>query len=190
MKISIDVEALYNRGLSLEEFLVILPEYFNVDYGSTIAKLTQKGIAEKNLYGTSPIVLSDNTRDLIAKCLIDSEDSIINNPIDFTSLAYKLQQLYPKGTKPGTTYSWRGNTDDIAFKLKVLVVKHHFTFTEKEAIAATKEYVSSYEHSDKYLQLLKYFILKTTKEGNDTDISSLFMTIIENNRKKDEMDNR
>ena len=71
-----------------------------------------------------------------------------------------------------------------------MVAKHHFTFTEKEAIDATKEYVNSYEHSDKYLQLLKYFILKTVKEGSDTDISSLFMTIIENNRKKDEMDNR
>lgn len=190
MKISIDVEALYNRGLSLGEFLILLPEYFKVDYGSTIAKLVQEGIAEKNLYGTSPIVLSDNSRDLIAKCLIDSEDCIINSPIDFTSLAYKLQQLYPKGTKPGTTYSWRGNTDDIAFKLKVLVARHHFTFTEKEAIDATKEYVNSYqysEHSEKYLQLLKYFILKTT---SDTDISSSFMTIIENNRKKNEDSNR
>ena len=81
--------------------------------------------------------------------------------------------------KKTETYNWRDSTEVIAFKLRTLVAKYGFIFTEDEAIKATKEYVESFEDDNKNMKLLKYFILRTSK---DDSIDSMFMTIIENNR--------
>lgn len=178
MRISIDTEVLKKKGLSLDGFLLLLSEYYNINLTDTIDNLVSSGLAERSHHYSSLLVLSNNSRDLVANALVESDEKVINSPLDFDSLAQKLQDLYPEGLKPGTTYSWRGDTEEIAFKLKVLVAKHNFIFTGEEAIQAVKEYLSSYGNT-KYLQLLKYFILRTTDDG---EINSLFMTIIENNR--------
>ena len=113
---------------------------------------------------------------------MESDDRAIKSGLDFSKLADSLRECYPKGNKPRTTYSWQGSTEEIAQKLRILVVKYDFQFTEAEAISAVKEYVASFKNY-KYMQLLKYFILKTTDDGQGHKmIDSLFMTIIENNR--------
>jgi hypothetical protein len=94
-----------------------------------------------------------------------------------------MRDLYPKGYKPGTTYPWRDSVAVIVGKLKTLVSKYRFYFTEDEAISATKEYIDTYKNDNKFMKLLKYFILKTdTDGGGNRQIKSDFMTIIENNR--------
>lgn len=181
MNITINTDVLQRRNLSLEEFLVLLAEYYNINLKDTINHLILKKIVEKSNHPSSLVVLSNNSRNLVAQILVESNSKVINSPLDFNALALKLQSLYPEGIKPSTTYSWRGNTEDIAFKLRVLVAQYDFAFTEQEAIDATKEYLNSYKDS-KYLQLLPYFILKTAKDG---EISSLFMTLIENSRQNE-----
>lgn len=76
-----------------------------------------------------------------------------------------------------------GLTPLIAHKLRTLVVEYNFSFTEQEALRATEEYVKSFSDDKSHMQLLKYFILKTSK---DNDMESMFMTIIENNRQHEE----
>lgn len=185
MRISIDTEVLKKRGLSLDGFLLLLSEYYNVNLIDTIDNLVSLGLAERSHYKSSLLVLSNNSRDLVARVLVESDERVRDSCIDFDTLAQKLQDIYPDGLKPGTTYSWRGDREEIAYKLRVLVTIHNFNFTEEEATQAVKEYLSSYSNT-KYLQLLKYFILRTTDDG---EINSLFMTIIENNRQKNENDN-
>lgn len=161
------------------EFLVMLMGFYNIKYKDCFDELISRQIIAKNLFDKDSMVLSDNTRNLVSNILIMSDKRITNSNIDFISLAERLQNLYPKGCKSGTTYSWRGDTEEIAQKLRALVVVHNFSFTEEDAVKATKEYVDSYGESYDKMQLLKYFILKTSKDG---EIDSMFMTIIENNR--------
>lgn len=179
MKITIDTEILQRNNLTLGELLVMLFGYCDVKYKENFDKLIEKSIISKNVFDKDSMVLSNNTRDLIAKVLIESDAKVMGYDLNFEELAKKLQDIYPKGNKPGTTYNWGDNTAVIAFKLRTLVAKYGFIFTEDEAIKATKEYVDSFEDDNKNMKLLKYFILRTSK---DDSIDSMFMTIIENNR--------
>lgn len=179
MKITIDTEILQRNELTLGEFLVMLFGYCDFKYKENFDKLVEKNLISKNLFDKDSMVLSNNTRDLIAKVLIESDAKVMGYDLNFEELAKKLQDLYPKGNKQGTTYNWRDNTAVIAFKLRTLVAKYGFIFTEDEAIKATKEYVESFGDDNKNMKLLKYFILRTSK--ND-DMDSIFMTIIESNR--------
>lgn len=189
MKITINTDVLKKYNLTLGEFLVMLLGHQDVDYEQCFNRLVEAKIIEPNLFSKMSVVLSDNSKDLVAKILVESDDKIVNSTIEnFDTLAYELQLLYPHGIKPGTTYSWRGTTSEIAQKLRILIVKHNFNFTEMEAVNAVKEYVSSF-NDYKYMQLLRNFILKTTDDGfGHKEIDSLFMTIIENNRKNENSD--
>lgn len=179
MKITIDTEILQRNNLTFGEFLVMLFGYCNVKYKENFDKLVEKNLISKNLFDKDSMVLSNNTRDLIAKVLIESDAKVMGYDLNFEELAKKLQDIYPKGNKQGTTYNWRDSAAVIAFKLRTIVAKYGFIFTEDEAIKATKEYVESFEDNNKNMKLLKYFILRTSK---DDSIDSMFMTIIENNR--------
>lgn len=109
---------------------------------------------------------------------------VINSSIDFEKLAIELMNCYPQGNKPGTTHKWRSTTDVIAQKLRTLVAVEDFKFTPKEAIQATINYVSSLDHLIKICYFLGSFLLTTKKSPIDgfSEIDSLFMTYIENNR--------
>ena len=178
MKLTIDTEVLQREKLSIGDFLVMLIGYYDQSYRECLDKLIRDGTVQPNLFKTDEMVLSDNTKNLIARILTESDSKAQSCGIDFLSLAVKLQSIYPKGNKPGTTYSWRDKTEVIAQKLRLLVVKYNFMFTEDEAIKATKDYVDSFKDYDK-MQLLKYFTLKTDGQN---EMNSMFMTIIENNR--------
>lgn len=189
MKITINTDVLKKYQLSLGQFLILLLAYKEESYLKCYASLKDKGLIEPDLFEELAIIISDNTKDLIAKILMESDDRAINCGIDFDDLAEKLQECYPEGNKSGTTYPWRGNKDEIAQKLRTIVVKYSFEFTEEEAISAVREYVGSFNNF-KHMQLLKYFILKTKSDGQGhKEIDSLFMTIIENNREQNESNN-
>ena len=183
MKITINTDVLKKYKLSLGQFLVLLVSYYNIDCQKVHDELVDIGLAERDLFKGFPPVLSDNIKNLIAKIIVESDDKIQDCGIDnFEELADKLQALYPTGNKPGTTYAWRGKTDEIAQKLRTLVVKYNFPFTEDEAIAAVQEYVDSFKDY-KFMSLLRNFILTTNRdEEGKLEMSSLFMTIIENKR--------
>lgn len=180
MKITINTEVLKRENLTLNDFLVMLMGYYDYDYRETLDMLISKGIVNRNVFDNDRMILSDNTKNLIAKILTEANDEVVNSGINFMALAKTLQLIFPKGNKPGTTYSWRDNTETIAQKLRTLVAVYHFKFTKEEAIEATKDYVNSFKDKEK-MQLLKYFILKTKTSD---DIESMFMTLIENNRQQ------
>lgn len=189
MKITIDTDVLQEKNLTFQQFLVLLIAYKNIDYKKIMDSLIESGIALKDIYNPYNLVLSDNTRNGIMRILIDCDKNVTNSNIDFETIAVKMRDLYPKGYKPGTTYLWRDSVAVIVGKLKTLVSKYNFYFTEEEAIAATKEYLDTYKHDNKFMKLLRYFILKTDNDGvGNKRIKSDFMTIIENNRQRKEED--
>lgn len=183
MRITIDTEILRKHNLSLGQFIILLTSYCSLDCQKIKEELIEKGFAERNLFQEFPPIISDNIKNLIAKILVESDEKLKNCPIkDFEALAVSLQNIYPDGIKPGKTYSWRGTVDVIAQKLRTLVATYNFSFTEEEAINATKEYVSSFKPPYTYMHTLRNFLLY-----NKADIESIFMTIIENNRAQEHL---
>ena len=190
MKITINTNVLSKENISLGEFLLLLLGYYGIDYSLTFDSLVKKKLIEQNLFKSMSAVLSNNTKDLVARIMMESDEKAINSGLNFEELAATLREYYPDGKKAGTTYDWRGTIEEIAQKLRVLVVKYDFQFTEEEAKEAVEEYVKSFTPPYTYMRLLKYFLLKTisNQEGHK-EIESLFMTIIENNREKNETNN-
>ena len=183
MRFTINTNILAKENLTLGEFLIMLLGYHNVNYEECRNKLIATGIVEPNLFDKTSVILSDNTENKIAKILVESDAKMDNCGIeDFEELAKVLQSYFPKGNKADSTHSWRGTTEEIAQKLRTLIVKHNFYFTEHEAITAVSNYVSSFRDY-RFMHTLKNFILVTHSDKyGHRDIDSMFMTIIENNR--------
>lgn len=188
MKITINSKVLEEYNLTFGEFLVMLIGYYGTNYEEYYDRLVEKGLVDANLFKKCSIVLSNNSKNMVAEILMKSDDKAIQSGIDFEDIAKSMMQCYPDGIKAGTTYQWQGTVEEIAQKLRTLVVKYDFLFTKEEAIDATKEYVNSFKPPYTYMQLLKYFILRTDLgKGGHMEINSDFMSIIEN--KRDNEDN-
>ena len=186
MKLTIDQTILENNNLTLEEFLVLFLSAKEVDIGDISQSLVAKGFADKDLFSSGKLVISDKVKDLISTISIDSDKNVIVKDSEFTELATELREIYPAGRKDGTTYMWRGTTAEVAKKLKTLVVKYGFVINKESVIKATKEYVNSFNGNYRYMQLLKYFILKSVKDADgNVDIKSELMSIIENSGQLD-----
>lgn len=159
--------------------------YNDVDISFCHDSIIKKHLAEKNLFKEYGIILSNNSKDLIAQILMESDDRAVNCGLDFEDLATKLMEIYPTGIKPGKTYSWRGDVKDIAQKLRTLIVKYEFNFTEEEAIKATKEYIEAFKAPYTYMHTLQNFLLYVKRDSTGHyEMESIFMTIVESNREK------
>lgn len=120
---------------------------------------------------------------------LESIDKSPANDNFYQEIAEELRAIYPQGRKEGTNYMWRGTTAEIVKKLKTIVIKYKFKFTKEQAIQATKAYVQSFNGNYAYMQLLKYFILKTIRDADgNVEIKSEFMSRIENASQEDEVD--
>ena len=178
MNITINEKLLEQYNLSVEEFLILYICSKNYNIKELLDTIIAKGYADKDVFNEYKAVVSDKNKDLIADIIINSNKKVINKEKDFLILANKMRDLYPSGKKPGTNYPWKDSGIVIAQKLKTLVVKYDCSFTEEEALDATKKYIESFNGNYTYMQLLKYFILKTDKATGD--IKSDFMSLIEN----------
>lgn len=182
-KVSINKDVLEKNNLSMDEFLVLLLTYNKANIQEVKQSLVEKGLADFSVFDDE-LFISSTTKDLITSISIDSDVKVLSRDKEFKELADKLKELFPKGKKAGTTYMWRDSTAVIARKLKTLVVKYDYQFTEEQAIKATKAYVESFNGDYTYMQLLKYFILKSLPDG---EIKSDFMSYIENEGQEDEL---
>ena len=186
MKLTIDQTILDKNNLTLEEFLVLFLSAREVDIGVISQSLVAKGLADKDLFSSGKLVISDKVKDLVSTIPIESDKNVIDKDSEFTELATELREIYPAGRKDGTTYMWRGTTAEVAKKLKTLVVKYGYTINREDVLKATKEYVNSFNGNYRYMQLLKYFILKSVKDADgNVDIKSELMSIIENSGQLD-----
>ena len=135
---------------------------------SKYGKLTRKNI------------ITESGKKLISEILLSTEESKEDKD-RLTILAEQLWALYPKGRKPGTNLMWKDSVPMIAQKLRTLNKKckeFGISFTNEEAVAATKRYMESFNGDYTYMQVLKYFIFKKDREkGEDT---SQLLSFIQN----------
>lgn len=87
----------------------------------------------------------------------------------FDELAEKLRELWPPGEKDGK-YAWRDSVPNLSKRLKALWGDRlkGKEFTIDECLSAARKYLAQFEDNVKYMQVLKYFILKqkSIAEGN------------------------
>ena len=178
MRYTIDDAILSKYNLTEAEFIALVVSFRDSDIQRGNDNLIATGIADRNIYDKTKIVLSDNTKNMISSIIVDSDKETINREEEFLDVAQSLRELYPKGKKPGTTYMWKDSNTIIAQKLKTLVVKFGYKFTKEQAIEATRRYIESFRGDYRYMQLLKYFILKTDRSTGE--IRSDFMSYIDN----------
>ncbi len=190
MKLTIDKEVVEKNNLSMEDFLLLLIIANGGDVHKIISSLIERKWIQQGIFNKNQMLLSLAVKDTIQTIILDSAKTVEGKEDYYNSLANKLRDIYPKGVKPSTNYQWRGSTAEIAKKLKNLVVKYNCTFTEEEAIEATKAYIASFNGDYRYMKLLKYFLLKIpTNNNGDIEIDSEFMSYLENKGKAEESNN-
>ena len=185
MDFHINKEILAKSGISVDMAFYLASIYFDRPYTyDTFDLASRQGLITYNHLDRYNLPIQPKlTREgveLVESIFLNSEFKG-SKGIDtdrYDELADKLRELYPKGRKEGTSYLWRDSHAKIANKLRTLVKKYNFKFTDEQAISATKRYIESFNGNYSYMQLLKYFILKKDKDTGEEN--SQLMSYIEN----------
>lgn len=184
---------LYDKRVEKSRTVV---EVRDVDLDKMFKSLEEKGLIVSSIYATD-----QNTKppfQHVCYSLIEAgrqalaENCVSNTTILKTAskeairkrcdaLAPKLMEIYPVGTKPGTSLTWRGYRGGISEKLQKLIERGN-SFTDEEAIAATKAYVSGFNGIYTTMRVLSYFLSKNEIVGGETKKSSDFMSYVEDLR--------
>ncbi len=188
MRIEIEETVLNKHGLTMDEFLALLVAYYGTDIKQANNALIAKNLAYRNLFMEEGLVIGSKAEDIMTSVLVDSSSKNRYDDAFYEALAQKMQELYPAGKKPGTSYMWRGTLAEIAKKLKTLVSKYGYALEEEKVLKATKNYVESFNGNYQKMRLLKYFILKSEKDddGNIIVVTDL-MAYIENEADMDSL---
>lgn len=183
MNFYINVDECEKSGISIDIFLYILSLYLKKGIDPyTFDTCCVKGLVEYSRRDVKGIPMDINLTakglELVESIILNSEFAVDNSNARFDNLAEKLIELYPKGEKPGTKQMWRDSKPIIAKRLKALIKKYEVSFTDEEAIEATKRYINSFDGDTRFMQILKYFLLKKDKTTGLED--SQFLSYLEN----------
>lgn len=174
-----DICEKYN--LTPDECLVLITLIKEENPSKIIESLIQKGFVSRSVLDENIYITSDSVKDLVTAVLIESKPKALMQEQEITELAKEMQEIFPKGRKAGTTYYWRCSLLEVTRKLKTLIGKYHATLERDKVIAATRDYVQSFNGDYTKMRLLKYFILKAGKDSDgNTVIYSDLMSRLEN----------
>ena len=188
-KLYLDAQECEKAKVSIDTALYVASLYLGkLISQSTFQDVCSKGLIEFDGFTQrrEPINprLTQTGVELIETIFLNSEFKPSNGKVDrFDVLAGKLQELFPKGKKPGTNLMWRDSQAIISKKLKTVVKKYNANFTDEQAIEATKKYVESFNGDYQFMQVLKYFICKRNNITGDE--TSQFLSYIENDGQED-----
>lgn len=172
MKIAIDTTIFDKEDISYLDFTILL--YYILGGTGILNKEICESLWEKSylIKESDGYSWNKNLNNKLNGWLASSSISRTKQ-IENEELAKSLQELFPKGFKEGTVYHWRDSSKIIAERLAVFANKFG-VYSPEEIINATKRYVDSFNGNYKYMQVLKYFILKPDKNigGNISMLAS------------------
>lgn len=181
MEILIDDNYLEKRNITEEEFLVLYASCKNKDIRKVLKTLANKGYINDDIIPYNNIEITEKGDKLLEDLLLNNNTKVIHKDTDLTKLVMKMKDLYPKGKKPGTNYMWRCSTPELIKRIKVLITKYDFNYTDDQILEATRKYVKSFDGNYKTMRLLKYFIMKIEKDADGNAIvTSDLMSLLEN----------
>ena len=109
----------------------------------------------------------------------------------FDELAQKLRELWPAGEKDGK-WPWRDSVPNLSRRLETLWKDRNIKDKSiDDCLTVARKYLAQFEENAKYMQTLKYFILKQDKivlqNGRAKIINkSVFADMLESNASMDE----
>lgn len=78
----------------------------------------------------------------------------------YDELAERLREMWPPGEKDGK-WPWRDSVGNLSRRLQHLwEIRKLKQYSIEECVAAANKYLAQFENDTKYMQILKYFILK------------------------------
>lgn len=183
MKITINCDLANDAGITLEELSVLF--YYLMNGTGILNDVICNTLWEKNflIKVEDGYIINNNKLSEIGSWIDTNYTAVIGKDEEFNNLASKMREIFPDGRKAGTAYYWRDSVPIIAKKLKTVVDRFNVQFTEEQALAATRRYVESFNGDYRFMQLLKYFILKTDKATGD--IRSDFLSLLQNPESND-----
>lgn len=92
----------------------------------------------------------------------EEQEDVGKKDKEITDLVEKMRELFPAGTKTGTT-AWRGNRREVASRLKKFFKLYGAKYSSEEIIDATRRYVDSFNGDYKFMRVLPYFIMKSPR---------------------------
>lgn len=168
MKITIDEKIVEQKGLSIEEFLLLL--FLKVS-DRTYSEVFGRFVLDGKVYYNNEAMqtlLMDNTDDLVQTILLDSEKTVPEIERE-EALAIQMQEIFPLGKKEGTSQYYRGNKKEITLKIKKFF-KLYGHYTDEQILQATQKYVDSFNGNYTFMRVLKYFIIKDVrKQGEEVN---------------------
>lgn len=183
MKLTIDTEKV-DKDIGVDGLLYLTSLYLGSPINcDTFNKLNNRGLVlTESMKGGFPYLVSatKDSRELVEGAYADMEISGESNDNRFTLLADKLRELYPTGRKSGTQLQWRDSTAVIAKRLKAFVKRFEVDFSDEQYIDATRRYIESFNGSYQFMQVLKYFIMKSGVEDGMTITNSQLLSFIQN----------
>lgn len=174
------------ENVRLKTFLFALSLYLDEYIGPNVfEEMCVKGFIEYDGFDLmgQPVnpKLTQSGVNMVESILLNSEfDSSKQDKgsMDFDAIAFAMQQVFPEGKKPTTSYMWRGNVPMVSKKLKAIVKKYGVKFTKEEAVDAAKRYVESFDSDRTFMQVLEYFISK--RDSKTGEERSQFLSYLEN----------
>ncbi len=195
MKFLLDTEECDRQGISVGTALLAAALY----YGSFIGNEAFEDACTKGLlvYDGFDIMrnpvnprITDKGTELVESLFLNSEfKPTTSEKVDrFEALASKLRELYPEGRKAGTSYMWRDSIPTITKKLKAFVKKFGDKYSDEDIIEATKRYINSFNGDYRFMQLLKYFILKRVIVEGEIEETSQLLSYLSNSNEDERQD--
>lgn len=115
--------------------------------------LLNHGINVTNLIQVQQSLSSDDADFKLVPVSQDEKDF-------FTELAEKMRELWPPGEKDGK-YPWRDSVSNLSRRLKLLWDERGIKDKSiDDCLVVARKYLAQFENNAKYMQTLKYFIMK------------------------------
>lgn len=167
--ICLNKDAIKNYDSSLEEVILMLCIQNKIDASTAKQSLISKGfITAERDENYKPIGwrLTNKGVKILEAIILDSDTQ--KQPEDrVESLVENLREIFPKQKKSGTNHYFRGNSKDIALKLKKFFKFYGKKYTNEQILNAAKHYVESFNGNYTYMRILEYFIWKDEKKLNE-----------------------
>lgn len=178
MKYVIDEGVAKKHNLSIAELMLLAAIQQCSQPLKLIAELTEKEClveVEGNYYVTQ------HWADEVSSVLLESDETVPKQDRVLT-LVQRMKEYFPKGLKVGSA-AWRGNDRELSLRMKKFFKLYGDKWSDEQILAATKEYVESFNGDYRFMQILKYFILKSkkieTEEGSYVEDTSALASFLE-----------
>lgn len=176
MRFVVDESIIKKRGLTLSQFLFALSIKHSLT-GKAVDELISKEVIQP-LSNSGPngqqYYVTPHWLEECDNILLSAEKNVPDESYLF-ELANKLRDIFPEGKKPGTNYYWKSNAREVVLKLKTFFKIYGNGYTEEEILTAARNYVDSYINDTTFMRILKHFIWKREKGGEEISELATFL---------------